>query len=47
MTRENEGHGNNYALQDIFWKVLYDVFEVEVGQQRTGKSLQLLNLLIY
>ena len=47
MIRENEGHGNNYALQDIFWKVLYDVFEVEVGQQRTGKSLQLLNLLIY
>ena len=47
MTLENEGHENNSDLKDIFWKVLYDLFEVEVGQQRTSKSLQQLNLLRY
>ena len=48
MTRENEGFENNEDdLKDTFWKVLYDVFKVEIGQQRTSKSLQLLNLLNY
>ena len=47
MTLENEGHDNNSDLKDIFWKRLYDVFEVEVGQQRTSKSLQQLNLFKY
>ena len=47
MTLENEGHENNSDLKDLFWKVLYDVFEVEIGQQRTSKSVQQLNLLRY
>ena len=47
MTLENEGQENNSDLKDLFWKVLYDVFEVEIGQQRTSKSVQQLNLLRY